>query len=54
MRGRSIQPKSEMRGSSRAQADVDFGKGKGFNTHTPFTGYGMMVEAKADESRQMY
>jgi hypothetical protein len=30
MRGRSIQPKSETRRSGRAQADVDFGKGKGF------------------------
>jgi hypothetical protein len=53
MRGRSIQPKSETRQSGRAQADVDFGKGKKFNTCTPLTGYGTMVEAKADESGQM-
>jgi hypothetical protein len=54
MRGRSIQPESETRRSGRAQADVDFGKRKGFNTRTPLTGYGTMVDAKADKSGQIY
>jgi hypothetical protein len=38
-----------MRQSSRAQADVDFGKGKGFNTCTPLTGYGTMVKRRGSE-----